>query len=141
VRHLEPATAPTSMSCRIDDALGDASAESESIPAAAGGSWLISSSIVRAAAAARLAFTYHFLEILIGGLDYPHIRSSGLRTAEPLKLPFLKHAQELGLKLDGRFANFIQKEGAPVGSLEASQSLNHGSRERASLMPEKLAFQ
>jgi len=45
-----------------------------------------------------------------------------LRGAKALDLPRLQKAQQLDLDADGQFADFVEKQGAPVGELEAPLS-------------------
>ena len=82
----------------------------------------------------------HRPEILIGGRHDPHIDSSGLRTPESFEFPLLKHTQELGLKFNRQFANFVEKERTSIGSLKAPYSWCNGSGESASLMSEKFTL-
>jgi len=49
------------------------------------------------------------LEIPICGGHDPDIRADGFRTAQPLKLAFLKNPQELGLEFQRQLTDFIEK--------------------------------
>src|SRR3954452_4808967 len=79
----------------------------------------------------------HSPEILIGRRHDPHIDSSGLRTHESFEFPLLKHAQELRLKFNRQFANFIEKERTSISGLKAPNPWSNGSSESAPFMPEK----
>src|ERR1700756_480417 len=79
-------------------------------------------------------FRYHLLKILICRRNDPHIHSSGLRTPESFELLLLNGAQELGLKLDRQFANFIEEKRTAIGGLKAAYSMCQSSSKGASLM-------
>jgi len=49
-------------------------------------------------------------------------------TAQPLELLLLQHPQKLRLQLKRNIADFIQKECAAVGRLEAADLLRDGAR-------------
>src|SRR6266404_2167100 len=85
-------------------------------------------------------FGYHLLKILICRGNYPHIDSSRLRTPDSFELLLLNHAQELGLKLDRQFANFIEEKRTAIGGLKATYSMCQGSSEGASLMSKEFAL-
>ena len=61
--------------------------------------------------------------------------------AEPSERAFLQHAQQLDLGGRRHLADFVQKERAAIGQLEASLTPVGGARERALLVPEDLAFE
>src|SRR5258708_33696774 len=85
-------------------------------------------------------FGYHLLEILICRGNYPDIDPSRLRAPESFELLLLNHAQELGLKLDRQFANFIEEKRTAIGGLKARYSMCQGSRERAPLSSTEFAL-
>jgi hypothetical protein len=80
------------------------------------------------------------LKILICRGNYPHIDSSRLRTPESFELLLLDCAQELGLKLDRQFANFVEEKRTAVGGLKAAYSIRQGSSKGASLMSKEFAL-
>src|SRR5439155_5744188 len=80
------------------------------------------------------------LEVLVGGCDDPHIHLEGAGRTNPLHLAVLKDPQELGLRLPWQIADFVQKDRAQMGNLEAPGLARDGSRERAFLVPEELAL-
>jgi hypothetical protein len=85
-------------------------------------------------------FCYHLFKILICRGYYPHIDSSRLRTSESFELLLLNHAQELRLKLDRQFANFIEEKRTAIGGLKATYSMCQGSSKGASLMSKEFAL-
>src|SRR5882724_3644345 len=85
-------------------------------------------------------FGYHLLKILICRGNYPHIDSSRLRTTESFELLLLNHAQELGLKLDRQFANFVEEKRTAISGLKATYSMCQGSSKGASLMSKEFAL-
>src|SRR5437762_11807710 len=79
-------------------------------------------------------FRYHLLKILICRGNYPYIDSGRLRTPESFELLLLDHAQELGLKLDRQFADFIEEKRTAIGGLKATYSMCQRSSDGASPM-------
>ncbi len=67
-------------------------------------------------------------EILVGGGNDAHVDAVSMGTAEPLELLLLQHPQKLRLQLKRNIADFIQKECAAVGRLEAADLLRDGAR-------------
>src|SRR3954468_1423427 len=53
---------------------------------------------------------------------------------------FLQEAQQLDLHAEGDFSNFVKKEGAPPGVLDAPLPLHMRSRKRTFFMTEQFAF-
>src|ERR1035441_10263563 len=90
---------------------------------------------------AELVLLDHPLQVAIGGGDNPHVHTSGPAAAYPLKLLLLKNPEQLGLQVQRHVADLIQEQRAAVGCFEPAYALRHRSRERASLVPEKLAFE
>jgi hypothetical protein len=68
------------------------------------------------------------------GMDRP-------RAAQPFEFPLLQHPKQLRLELERRLANLVEKDRAPAGQLELSDSLGNGAGEGAFLMAEQLAFE
>jgi len=80
------------------------------------------------------------IQINVGRGDHAHVHATRLRRPDPLELAFLQHAEELGLQLERKVADFVQEDRAAVGQLEPP--LPHGRRasECAALVAEQLAF-
>ena len=72
--------------------------------------------------------------------DQPEVDLARLRRSQALELPFLKHAQQLGLQLERQVADFIEKERPPVCDLETPMTWIHGAGECAALVAEQLAL-
>ena len=70
----------------------------------------------------------HLLEIAVGCRDEADVNPAGLRRSQPLELPLLEHAQQLGLQLQWQIADFVEEERALVGDLEASVAGIHARR-------------
>jgi hypothetical protein len=83
----------------------------------------------------------HAVQIAIGRGDQPYIDSFGLRTPEPLKLPFLQRAQQFRLELDRDIADLIQEQGAAVRQFEPARLGSESAGEGATLVPKEFAFQ
>ena len=80
-------------------------------------------------------------KVAIAGGDHPGIDADCLRIADALELVLLEHAQELHLQFRHRGVDFIEKNGAGVGGLEAAGAVVDGPGERPSHVAEKLALQ
>ena len=57
-------------------------------------------------------------QVFVGGCNQAHIQIDGGFTAQAVELFLLQHPQQLGLQVDGHFANFVQKHRATVGLFE-----------------------
>ena len=60
--------------------------------------------------------------------------------AEPPDFALFEHAQQLGLRADGHFADFIQQQRTPAGQFEITGAALRCARERALFVTEQLAF-
>ena len=79
-------------------------------------------------------------QILIRRADNPNIHSHRLRTAQPLKLFLLQHAQQLRLRLDMHIADLVQKQRPPIRKLKLALPLRSRPGKRPPLVPEQLAL-
>ena len=84
------------------------------------------------------AFPEH---VLVGRRHYSDIDPYRLRTAKSLEFMLLKSAQEFWLQFNWQFANFVEKECAPIGHLEAADSRSNRSSESAAFIPEQFALE
>ena len=57
-------------------------------------------------------------QVLVGGRDDADGHVARLLAADALELPFLQHAQQLGLRRLVQVAHFVEEDGAAVGQLE-----------------------
>jgi hypothetical protein len=69
---------------------------------------------------AKLARSDHVGQVSIRGRDHPDLNTLDLGTSQGANLSLLENPQELGLQGGGQFANFIQKKGTTIGSLEGA---------------------
>src|SRR5437667_10850290 len=83
----------------------------------------------------------HLPQIAIGGCDQACIGSQGARASQAFELPFLEHAQQLGLKLERDVADLIQKYRSAIGQLKAADALSDSACKSAFLVAEELAFE
>lgn len=60
--------------------------------------------------------------VSVGGGYDPDVGLQGLGTSEALELPFLEHAQELGLDGEGHFSHFVEKKHASSGLLDLART-------------------
>src|SRR5438094_9249891 len=90
---------------------------------------------------AKFPLLNHLLEFAIGGCDQACIGSQRARASQAFELPFLEHAQQLGLKLELDVADLIQKYRSAIGQLKAADALRDSAGKSAFLVSEELAFQ
>ena len=90
---------------------------------------------------AKFLLLNHLSEVAIGGCDQACIGSQRARASQPFELPFLEHAQQLGLKLDGISPISSRNIVPRFGQLKAADALCDGACKSAFLMSEQLAFQ
>src|SRR5204862_227502 len=67
--------------------------------------------------------------------------ASGESDADALVLALLQHAQQLALQIERDLPDFVEKDRASVGELEAPDSIAVRSRERALHVSEELALE
>ena len=79
-------------------------------------------------------------QVAVGGGNHPHINAVLAVRAQPLQLPALQHAQQLGLHRQRQLAHFVQKQRAAIGQLELSAPVGHRARKRAAHMAKQLAL-
>src|SRR5207244_4442096 len=82
----------------------------------------------------------HFLQIFVGGGDQANIGSKGLIGTEPLKSSFTQKAEQLHLGARINFSNFIKKQGATLGLLDAPNAAFVCAGKSALLMTKQFAF-
>ena len=66
-------------------------------------------------------------QIFVGRRDYPHVRFDRAVAAEPFELPLLQNPQKRHLDLRTQLRNFVEKDGAAVGSFEPDQRVVLGA--------------
>src|SRR5580700_5848891 len=88
-----------------------------------------------------LPFGHAVSQIAIGSRDQPYVDADRMSAAYPLELPILQHAQELRLQFQGKVANFVQKQRAPVGQFQSPDFLADCPGKCAFLVPEQFALQ
>jgi len=91
--------------------------------------------------AAEGALGNKFREVLIGGGDNADVHALGAVAAEAFEFLLLEDAKEFGLEFEGKVADFIEKESAAVGELEAANFLADGAGESAALVAEEFGFE
>ena len=80
-------------------------------------------------------------QVAIAGGDDARIDADGLRIADALELALLQHAQQLDLQLGRGGVDFVEKDRAGVGRLEAAGAIVDRAGERAAHVAEQFAFQ
>src|ERR1700678_3974930 len=91
--------------------------------------------------AAKLASFYTLQEVPVGRRQQAKIHLQSLPAAQPFELSILQHAQQLGLQTQRSLGDFIQKQRAPVGQLDAPEFPCDRSGEGSFLVAKQLAFQ
>src|SRR6185369_13392231 len=84
-------------------------------------------------------FRNHALKVAVGGRDYPDINGDRLASSNTLDFPVLKHPEKPHLGLGWKFADFVQKDGAARGTLEAPTFFRNSTSERALFVAEQFA--
>ena len=86
--------------------------------------------------AAESALADEFAKILVRGGDDADIHALCAVAAEALEFLFLQNAQQFGLEVERKVADFIKKERAAVGQFKSADFLIDGPGERALFMAE-----
>src|ERR1700689_1637750 len=80
------------------------------------------------------------IETLIGGGDYTDIDCDLAMASEPVERRSVQHAQQLDLRLNLQFADFIEEERALVGEFEQAGLGCIGTSKGSLFVTEQLAF-
>src|SRR4029077_4022683 len=83
----------------------------------------------------------HLLQVLVGRSNDANINSRGPRAPDGLKLTLLKHAEQLGLKLQWHVSNFIEEQSATIRQREAADMGIDSARKGSAFVSEELAFE
>src|SRR4030095_16256036 len=86
------------------------------------------------------AAPHFFGEVPVGGRDHTRIYPDGVRTSNAFEFLFLKHSQQLGLRLQRQLADLVEKNGSLVRELKTSFLLRDCARESALLVAKQLAL-
>src|SRR5271165_1151982 len=89
----------------------------------------------------KLAFLDHLLQVPVGGGDKPDVDMNRAIPSQTFQFPFLDRPEQFALQLQGDFTDLIEEQCAFVSQLEAADFLREGTRKRALLVAEQLAFQ
>src|ERR1035441_1098515 len=81
------------------------------------------------------------LEVAVGRGQQPHIGETRDVFAQPLVFALLQQAEQFGLDLDWKIANFVKKQRPTLGGGDLAPMILHRPRERAPDMAEQLALQ
>ncbi len=79
-------------------------------------------------------------QVAVGGGDHPHVDAVFAIRTNPLQLPTLQHAQQLGLARQRQFTHFVEKQAAAIGQLELAAALARGPGEGAAYMAKQFAL-
>ena len=90
---------------------------------------------------AEASFFHQLAQIHVGGGDDAHIHFDHVHPAEAHELAFLHHAQQLGLRLEGNVADFVEEDAPFVGQVEEAFLRVHRAGECAFYVPEQRGFE
>src|SRR6266481_4057829 len=88
-----------------------------------------------------LLLAHHRFEIAVRRGNQTRIGSKRARTAQPLELPLLQHAEQFGLQFERNLSDLVQKDRAAIGHFETADALRDCSSECTLFVSEQLAFQ
>src|ERR1700686_1112163 len=77
----------------------------------------------------------------MGGTHHSHIGVNRCCASQSFELSFLYDSKNLGLQLQWKIADLVQKQGASVSPFEPSDPARHRSSGGAALVPKQFAFQ
>src|ERR1035438_6030512 len=80
-------------------------------------------------------------QVHVGGGQDPDVHASVFGTPQPLYFAVLKHAQQLGLQLDGHIADLVEEYRSAVSLLEPAHAGVNGAGKGAFDVSEQLRFQ
>jgi hypothetical protein len=89
---------------------------------------------------AEAALGDHGLEVAVRGGDEADVGADELVAADAVEGLAFEDAEELGLEVEGEFADFVEEEGAVVGHFEFADALADGAGEGAFLVAEEFGF-
>ena len=89
----------------------------------------------------KLLFSHRSLQVPMSGRENAHINSQAVATTETLNRLFLKHAQQLRLRVGPHVANFIEENGAAICLLKATDPPCICAGKSTVYVPEELALQ
>ena len=78
--------------------------------------------------------------VAVGRRDQAEVDLDRLLRTDRIDLAFLQRAQQLDLRFERQFADFVEEQRAAVGFLEFADASVDGARERALLVAEQDAF-
>ena len=81
------------------------------------------------------------VQLRVCGGENAHIDAAGLRGTDALQLAGFKHAEQFGLLAQGNVGDFVEKERAAVGQLEAADAIGARVGECAFDVAEDLALE
>ncbi|MCY1351773.1 hypothetical protein D9M69_380490 [compost metagenome] len=80
----------------------------------------------------------HFAgQVAVAGGQHADVQADRPARADPLHLPLLQHAQQLGLQAQRHLGNLVEQNGAAVGQLELARLGGDGTGEGALLVAEQ----
>ena len=86
------------------------------------------------------ALTHRRLQIRVGGADHPHIRGLRFRRTQSAHHALLQHLEELGLGRLSELSDLVEKDHAPMRSLEEAGLGAAGIGEGSALVAEQLGL-
>src|SRR4051812_48026163 len=87
--------------------------------------------------AAESTVLHHLMQVAVGGADDANVDADRFVTAQPLYFAALERAKQLGLKLDRKLAELVEKQRAAIRAFEHACVGLIGAGERALLVTEQ----
>ena len=81
-----------------------------------------------------------FMQLSVRRANHPHIHFLVDHRTNRLKLPVLQHLQQLRLKREVKFGDFVEKQRSTLGHLHPSSLVSEGAGEVSALISEEFAF-
>jgi hypothetical protein len=91
--------------------------------------------------AAESAFGDQLAKVAVGGGHHANVDALRAVAAEALEFLLLEHAKKFGLQLQRNVGDFVEKERAAIGQLEAADFLAYGAGERAAFVAEEFRLE
>ena len=88
---------------------------------------------------AKVPVCHVFLQVAIGGGNYPDVDRNRLITPHAFDGPLLQHAQHHHLRFHRNFGDLVQEDAAALGQLEAALPLLRRAGKRPGFVAEQLA--
>ena len=87
------------------------------------------------------ALADHAVQLLVGGGNHADVHRTGPEITDGNDALFLKNAQELGLKMEAEFTDFVEEEGPTIGGANEAKRIAGSASEGSLYVAEQLALE